>query len=666
MQGEMNPTVDHTIVLNKENIGASISPMLYGLFFEDINFAGDGGIYGEYIKNRGFNYFDIEGIADKRFAGWSLSSGRGQLKAEIGTVSPLNTVTSNYLSIVNDPSSTTQESELSGSKTIGILNHGFNENGFSIKKSERYAFSLYGRYRSGSGKLGVELLDSVTYEVIGEGQITINHSDWAFYPLEIKGKSTCAHSILRLRPLDTMAVDITFVSLFPKDVYKNEPNGLRKDLAELLEAIEPKFVRFPGGCIVEGRSFDNMYRWKDTIGDVTKRKLNWNRWQLDEYQQPGQTSKDYYQSYGLGFYEYFRFCSDIGAEPVPVLNVGLTCQFHEGEAVAMDRLDDWIQDALDLIEFANGDASTYWGQQRIACGHEAPFNLKYMGIGNEQWDEIYFERYEAFHKVLKERHQEIQLITSTGPNPSGGRFDRAMEWMASTDCKADIVDEHYYRSPEWFMENIHRYDDYDRKLPKVFAGEYAAHTPGKVYERLNNWEAALAEAAFLTGIENNSDHVVMSCYAPLFGKTGYYQWAPNLIWFNNDSAYGTPSYYIQKLFANHMGQTLLTKSQESKKDAVPLYTTVSVTDNGEYLIKWVNNHPKKQSVHIRILESEDGVVSRISGTYASIRGNQPEDMNSYDEPTKVSIDTIEISCDGSEFEYVVGPYEVGVMKLTGR
>ncbi len=388
-----------------------------------------------------------------------------------------------------------------------------------------------------------------------------------------------------------------YISLTPVDTYKNRENGLRKDLVEMLEAIKPKFLRFPGGCIVEGRTFSNMYNWKDTVGDVTERKVNWNRWQMDEYQPHKKDHRDYFQSFGIGYYEYFLLCEDLGAKPVPVMNVGMTCQWHESLLVPMDELQPWIDDILDLVEFANGDVNTTWGKVRSEMGHPKPFDLEYIAIGNEQWGEVYFERYEVFQKAISEKYPNIKLITSAGWTAEGKDFDYSVEWMKANKEKAYAVDEHFYKSPEWFLENINRYDDYDRTMPKVFAGEYAAHTCDSILERKNNWYSALTEAAFLTGVERNSDHVVMSCYAPLIARAGHQQWHPNLIWFTKTQCVATPNYHVQKLFSNLIGDDII----ETIVEDTDLKVVSSISEDGQrVIIKVVNLSKDDKKVNVNL------------------------------------------------------------------
>ncbi|MGN1115758.1 MAG: alpha-L-arabinofuranosidase C-terminal domain-containing protein [Candidatus Ornithomonoglobus sp.] len=511
-----------------------ISPLFYGIFFEDINYAGDGGLYGELIANRSFEYYDYKRETDKHKMCWNTV---GAAELEIKSDTPINSVHTHY-AVIN------------GSNGSGIRNTGFCADGFAVRNGDKFRFSCFAAADSEISLL-IRITDS--QNVYGETKININNKEWQKYEEEIAACGECNNAFLEILLTSESSVRIEFISLFNNDTFRGRKNGLRKDLAQAIEALSPKFVRFPGGCIVEGRSFENMYNWKDTVGPVHERRTNWNRWQLDEYQLNGKSSADYFQSYGLGFYEYFLFCEDLGAEPVPVINAGMTCQWHEGLLADMSELDSWIQDALDLVEFANGDTSTDWGRVRAQMGRAAPFNLKYLAIGNEQWGNEYFKRYEAFERVLSEKHPEIKLITSAGWTIRGDDYDCAVKWMTENKDKAYAVDEHFYKLSEWFFGNIHRYDSFDRTMPKVFAGEYAAHSSTHTEERRNTWECALAEAAFLTGAEKNSDHVIMTCYAPLLAKKDHQQWQPNLIWFDNTDVYLTPSYHVQKLFSRNIG-----------------------------------------------------------------------------------------------------------------
>lgn len=558
-------------ITNNEN-RREISPLLYGIFFEDINYGGDGGLYGELIPNRSFEYYDSDGMVDKSKMCWETVD---RTEFEIKTDNPINNVHIHYAVI-------------SG---CGIRNTGWCGEGFCVKPGDSFDFSCYAAAEK-PVKLVARIKDGEV--VLGKAEFTVDTNEWKKYELSIAAEGESETAVLEIILPEGGRVRLDFISLFNHDTFMGRRNGMRRDIAESIAELHPRFMRFPGGCIVEGRSFENMYNWKDTIGPVEERRTNWNRWQKEEYQQDGRNSADYFQSYGLGFYEYFQFCEDIGAKPVPVINCGMTCQWHEGLLTPMDELDRWIQDAVDLIEFANGSADTVWGAKRAEMGHHEPFGMEYLAIGNEQWGDVYFERYEAFERVLSEKHPEIKLVTSAGWRSEGDDFDLAYRWMSNNRDKAYAVDEHFYKAPEWFFDNISRYDNYDRTLPKVFIGEYAAHSAREIIERRNTWECALSEAAFMTGVEENSDHVIMAAYAPLLAKVNHTQWQPNLIWFSNTEVIKTYSSRVQSLFAANLGDYLI----DTECDDSDLKITASVTDGGELIIKIVNISDKNKVLEI--------------------------------------------------------------------
>jgi alpha-L-arabinofuranosidase len=422
-----------------------------------------------------------------------------------------------------------------------VSNSGYR--GIPVSAGEEYRFAVHARAGSGfKGGLRVRI-EAEDGKLLAEGRIEKLTPQWQRHKLTLTSAGTTTKARLVVLTDAPGEVDLDMVSLFPKKTWRGRENGLRADLVGMLAAAKPGFIRFPGGCIVEGKTLANAYRWKETVGDIATRKQNWNRW---EEVMANPNVKEYKQTCGLGFFEYFQLCEDIGAAPVPVLNCGMACQYQTSELVPDSELDPWIQDALDLIEFANGPVSSKWGELRAAMGHPGPFGMTLLGIGNEQWGPEYFERYLAFHKVLKARHPEITLITSSGPGVDDGHWSYAWNRFR-TDVPGEIVDEHYYRPPEWFVENAARYDAYDRKGPKVFAGEFAAHPPA----RANNLQGAVSEAAFMTGLLRNADVVTMSCYAPLFAREGFQQWAPDLIWFDATRVMPTPSYHIQAMYGNN-------------------------------------------------------------------------------------------------------------------
>ena len=509
-----------TIEIDTTRTNGTFSPTMHGVFFEDINYAADGGLYAELVQNRSFEHRE-------KLYSWQEVKRGGAGEFAVATESPVHPNNPNYLRL----------KVTEGSVGIGIANSGFD--GVAVEQGKEYLFAVHARAQgSFNGELVLRLEDAVG-KSIGECRFKNLGSNWQRHEAWLTSRATTTKARLVLIPSTVGTIDLDVVSLFPKDTFKGRRNGLRADLAQLLADMKPGFMRFPGGCIVEGTDFRNMYRWKDTIGEIWERKQNWNLWSNRE-------SPQYHQTYGLGFFEYFQFCEDIGAEPVPVVNCGMCCQARRGRHVPLDELQPFIQDALDLIEFANGPVTSEWGAKRAAMGHPKPFNLKMVGVGNEQWRQEYFDRYEPFYKAIKAKYPEIEIITTSGPQASDDLFHFAWEKFRK-GTPADIVDEHYYRAPQWFLENVDRYDSYDRKGPKVFAGEYAGHDSN----RRNNQRSAVAEAAFITGLWRNADVVTMAAYAPLFAKVGHVQWRPDLIWFDNTRSYGSPSYYVQAMYGNN-------------------------------------------------------------------------------------------------------------------
>ena len=512
-----------SIVVGADQPGIPVASTMHGLFFEDINYGADGGLYAELVQNRSFEH--REPLYSWTEAFRDGAEGRVVVEDE----SPLNANNTHFLRIfVNKP----------GTNGCGVMNSGFD--GIALHKGDRYLFSIYARQRAGRNNALRIVLEHDAGQSIVSTEISGLGTSWKKFETTLTSSATVTNARLELLATAEGVVDVDMVSLFPEKTFKGRPNGLRADLAQTLADMKPGFLRFPGGCIVEGRDFNNMYRWKDTIGDVAERKQNWNVWQ-------DRRSPQYSQTYGLGFFEYFQFAEDIGAEPLPVINCGMCCQARQGRFVPLAELDPFVQDALDLIEFANGPATSDWGAKRVAMGHPAPFNLKYLAVGNEQWQQDYFDRYIVFYRAIKAKYPEIQIISSAGPFASDAHWRFAWEKFRS-GTPADVVDEHYYVPPHWLLENVDRYESFKRNGPKIFVGEFAAHDGGA---RRSTLRAALAEAAYMTGLWKNADVVIMASYAPLFGKFGHDQWHPNLIWFDNTRVMLTPSYYAQALFAQN-------------------------------------------------------------------------------------------------------------------
>jgi alpha-L-arabinofuranosidase len=493
-----------------------VSRNLYGIFFEDINYSADGGLYAEMVQNRSFEFkFGTEQ--------WTVvtKEGKSKIRLRAKKENPLN---------ANNPA----YGELKTTEPdTGIANKGYG--GMSLEAGKMYSGSVYLRSPDGSVTTASVYADGGSFKkTLATAKISGITTEWKKFEFTLKPAAAEENGRLVLMADQAGTVDFDMVSLFPQETYKNEPNGLRPDLAKMLEDIHPRFMRFPGGCVVEGRKITDAYRWKDTIGPVEERKENENFW-------------GYHTTFGLGFYEYFRLCEDIGADPVPVINCGMTFEGTTQELVGMADIDEWIQDADDLIEFANGSTATKWGKVRADMGHPEPFNMKYLEIGNENLGNNYYTRYREFAEQLRDTHPEIKLIFGAGYAASGVEFDNAWTQVEVMPELVDLVDEHYYMTPEWFLTNTHRYDKYDRSKAKVYIGEFASQTEGK----RNNMYAALSEAAYMTGIERNGDVIELASYAPLFAKDGNTQWTPDMIWFTNSQSYGTPDYYVQQLFCNN-------------------------------------------------------------------------------------------------------------------
>ncbi len=528
-----------TIKVQADKPGAKINPAMWGIFFEDINLGADGGLYAELVKNRSFEFPEPP-------MGWFKicpSLAKGELS--IRTDSPVHAANPHYLRIRSQAVA-----------PFGVSNEGFR--GMGVRQGEAYDFSIQIRCVEGSPRVVVELVasDGTTLDAARlEGMA----SSWKQVKATLHPKDTDAKARLNVLLEGRGAVDIDDVSLFPSCTWKQRPGGLRADMVQMLADLRPGFLRFPGGCIVEGSDLAKRYQWKNTIGPVAERKLVINRWNYEFKHRP---TPDYFQSFGLGFFEFFQLCEDLGAEPLPILNCGMACQFNSGELVPLDQLGPYVQDALDLVEFANGPVTSAWGAKRAAMGHPAPFKMKMLGIGNEQWGPQYIERLAIFTKAIKARYPEIQLICDAGPSPQDERFHSL--WPKLRELKMDLVDEHCYANPIWFLNHADRYDAYDRNGPKIFFGEYAAQSVAICSTKnRNNLECALAEAAYMTGLERNADVVRMASYAPLFAHVDGWQWTPDLIWTDNLRSCGTPNYYVQQLFSRNRGDVVLEVSNDA-------------------------------------------------------------------------------------------------------
>ncbi len=616
----------HLMDIKATKAGAPVQSTMYGLFFEDINFAADGGLYGELVKNRSFEF-------PQHYMGWRVFG-----NVELEDDGPFERCP--HYVVLSDPGHR--------ERRTGLQNEGFF--GIGVEKGKEYRFSVWAKAPKGKSQIRVQLInEQAMYERqnFSEVKLDVDSKDWKKYEVTIKSSRTEPKANLRIFLSSPNPVALEHVSLFPKETFKNRENGLRRDLAQALADIHPGVFRFPGGCIVEGTTLDTRYQWKNTIGPVENRPLNKNRWE-DTFDY--RYFADYYQSYGLGFFEFFQLCEDIGAEPLPVLSVGLACQFQNGlDAHAkMDELQPFIDDCLDLIEFANGDpATSKWAKIRADMGHPAPFNMKYIGVGNEQWDDPYYTRLKPFVEAIRKKYPAIKIIGTSGPDSEGKMFDKG--WQAMKAQKADLVDEHYYRPENWFLGTPEgdevqrwpncgalRYDSYDRKGPKVFAGEYACHGKGKKW---NHFETSLYEAAFMTGIERNADIVHMATYAPLFAHVDGWQWRPDMIWYDNLRMFKSVSYYVQQMYAQNKGTNVLSLTMDKKPVAGQqgqdglFASAVCDKTTGEILVKVVNTSKQPQPVTLNLLGLKGDYKAE---TLTLSHNGSYDDENTLDEPEKIT------------------------------
>ena len=578
---------------------AEADDRMYGIFFEDINFGADGGLYAELVKNRSFEF-------PQHLVGWT-PFGQVSVRDE----QPCFERNPHYVHLE-------QTTQLTGA---GLDNEGFR--GIGLRQGADYRFRVYARNCAAPpATLDVELVgaDGAT---LCKGTLKVADAQWQPYELILRSPLTEPKARLRVVMRQAGSVDLDHLSLFPTDTWKQRPDGLRRDLVEALRDLHPGVMRFPGGCVVEGNSLATRYEWKNTVGPVENRPLNENRW---NYTFKHRAFPDYYQTCGLGFYEFFQLCEDIGARPLPILSVGLSCQYESHEQVPLDSLQPYIQDALDLIEFANGPATSTWGKVRAEMGHPAPFGLQFIGIGNEQWGPEYVQRLAPFIQAIRRQWPEVQIVGSAGPSADGDKFDYL--WPEMRRLGADLVDEHYYMSPEWFLHNAARYDRYPRKGTKVFAGEYAAHDAS--CGKANNFRSALAEAAFMTGLERNADVVRLATYAPLFAHVDAWQWNPDLIWFDNLRLMRTPNYYVQQLYALHAHSQILsvTSGGQALTGQHGLYASASRQPHtGETVLKLVNASDRPLEVSIRF---QGGKWSLTQGICTFLQSDDLGAVNDFD------------------------------------
>jgi len=629
-----------TITINVDNSLARVQPNMWGVFFEDINFGADGGIYAELIKNRSFEFA-------KPLMGWTVKRAKPN-EGDILVVNRKEVNTSNprYLQVNNNQDG------------LSLSNEGFK--GIGIKKGLRYDFSVMYRQAAAGVKLRLQLINSKN-ERIAEGTLAPEKTgtEWHKQAVSFTANATDPKAKFTIIFEGKGKIDLDMISLFPADTWKNRPQGLRADMVQLLADMKPGFIRFPGGCIVEGTDLANRYQWKKTIGPIENRQLLMNRWNVEFAHRP---APDYYQSFGLGFFEYFQLAEDIGADALPILNCGMACQFNTGEVAAMDELDPYVQDALDLIEFANGDVNTKWGKMRADLGHPKPFNLKMMGVGNENWGPQYLERLAVFTQAIKAKYPDFKIINSSGTDPEGDRFNLLNTSLRAN--KADFIDEHYYRPADWFLKNAGRYDNYPRNGSKVFVGEYAVHADKSLTGHdKSNWQSALASASLMTGLERNADVVQMASYAPLFAHIDAWQWAPDMIWVDNLQSYGTPDYYVQKLFSTNKGTDVVSITLDNKNiiGQDGLYASSVIDKNTkELIIKIANNGDKSQEIAFDLTGK---TKLKTKGTVEELTNTNLMQINTFENPKAVSPQKSTVNVKGKKLHVALKPYSFNVIKI---
>jgi alpha-L-arabinofuranosidase len=659
-------TASITVDVNRP--GAKVSPLLYGIFFEDINRSGDGGLYAEMLQNRSFEDFNLP-------MGWTLlNEGNAQVTMKLDKSKPLNNKNPTSLRLdITDTGSTGR---------VGVINQGYKglpidakepvdlpdesnpsdrspdpkwgdwmkrfanaqkrpENGLNIGNGKTYLLSFYARTDPNFKGPLTASLENQDGTLLSSQDVACSGADWKKYEVKLVANSSETNARLVLSSKTTGTIWLDQVSLFPAETFNQRPNGLRADLMQMLVALHPAFIRFPGGSFGEGYRLSEAFRWKETIGDPAQRPGQWNIW-------------GYRTTNGLGYYEYLQMCEDLKAEPLFVINCGMA----EQDSVDSKNLDPWIQDALDAIDYANGPATGTWGAQRAAAGHPAPFNLKLMELGNENgmgyfWGggnaQQYADRYNPLYAKVKAAYPNIKTI-STAPIQK-----------SPINAPVETVDEHYYPDAGWFEDHAAMYDNYDRSGPKIYVGEYAT----KPDAGNGNLNAALGEAAFMTGMERNSDLVIMSSYAPLFVNPDWREWNPNLIVFDNYRAYGTPSYYNQILFASNRPDVVLPVDLQmpqvtDSKGRQPIYVVAGKkNDSGEVIIKAVNITGQAQDCTIQL----KGIYFDLNASATILASEKPGDENSFDNPTLVAPKDTDLGRVNFPFNYTLAPYSITVLRF---
>jgi alpha-N-arabinofuranosidase len=639
-----------SITIQAQAPGRIISPDLFGVFFEDINYAADGGLYAELIQNRSFEYQATDNPAWNPLTGWELTARdgtQGSLFVDAGD--PIHPNNPHYAVLhVSQPGD-----------GVGLRNAGFD--GIPLRAGECYDVSLFAKHlysgerwsrdaNQGSPAPLIVRFESPGGESLGEARLEAPGREWTRLAATITaGRSDDAARFVVLATAPG-GVALDMISVFPRKTFHDRPNGLRPDLAQAIADLKPKFVRFPGGCLVHGNGLGNMYRWKDTIGPVAQRRAQGNIWR-------------YHQTAGLGYFEYFQFCEDIGAKPLPIVAAGVCCQnsgVTQGtgqKGLPMEQMPDYVQEVLDLIEYANGPATSTWGAKRAAAGHPAPFKLEYLGVGNEdRITPVFRERFRMICDALKAAHPEITVVGTAGPFPDGEDFEAG--WKFARELSVPVVDEHYYQPPRWFLDNSSRYDSYDRAGPKVYVGEYAAHDD----HRRNTLRSALAEAAYMTALERNGDVVRMASYAPLLGKLGRCQWNPDLIYFTNTAVFPSVNYYVQQLFSTNAGDRWLPFTMTPDAQAAGLaFSAVRDTRSGDLILKIVNPGATPAPLHLELAGAENLAAHALK----TVLTGDPLAVNEGDHPARLLPVAARIPA-GPAFDCESPAYSLTVIRLPPR
>lgn len=623
--------------------GKKISTDLFGLFFEDINFAADGGLYAELVQNRSFEYNPGEKREWHPFSYWEfILPGHSIGHISVETNSPIHPNNSHY--IVIDAEYIGNYPKVKAESGVGMKNYGFD--GMVIRQNEKYNLSMFVKQITDAPMDFIISLQTPNGEVLAQTKITTSAKSWQKYTagLTAAASNDSASLVILAKSSGKFAVDM--ISLFPEKTFMNRPNGLRADLAQKLADMHPRFMRFPGGCLVHGDGVGNMYRWKNTIGPVEERKGQRNIW-------------GYHQSVGLGYFEYFQFCEDIGAKPVPVVPAAVSCQNSGGthviggmgqKALCMDNMDDYIQEVLDLIEWANGPVTSTWGAIRAASGHSEPFNLEYLGIGNEdKMTPEYEERFRMIVNAVQNKHPEIKIVGNSGPSHGGTDFDKG--WQISNEMQVSVVDEHYYVPPGWLLSNQNRYNQYNREGAKVYLGEYASWG--------NKLKNAIAEAAYMTGLESNGDVVQMASYAPLLAKKGFTQWTTDMIFFDNVNILLTPNYHVQKMFMTNQGDyyfdEVITKEENNNLLAA---SCIQESMTGDVILKLVNAGTDDKAMKVDLSRFKD--LQR--NAQIEVLSGKASDENTFDNLQKVA-PTISIYTVKNKFEYQAPAMSLTVIRI---